>query len=79
MDTGLKRLTLLTVVPLTIFGLVAMAVLLKRRSQDPFASMEFLPMHLQTTIGSRNLNKPRSEEADGVYAFSVALHSAATS
>ncbi|KAL5110381.1 hypothetical protein TcWFU_005309 [Taenia crassiceps] len=62
-DTRLKSLTLL-IVPLTIFGLVVLAVLLKRRNKDPLESMEFSPIQPQTTTGSRSLNNSRSEEGD---------------
>ncbi|KAL5964547.1 hypothetical protein TSMEX_007726 [Taenia solium] len=63
-DTGLKSLTLL-IVPLTIFGLVVLAVLLKRRNKDLLGDMEFPPIQLQTTIGRRSLGNSRSEEGDG--------------
>lgn len=61
-DTGLKSLTLL-IVPLTIFGLVVLAVFLKRWNKDPSDNVEFLPFQLQTMIGS-NANNPNSKESN---------------
>ncbi|CDS42177.1 hypothetical protein EmuJ_000988500 [Echinococcus multilocularis] len=61
-DTGLKSLTLL-IVPLTIFGLVVLAVFLKRWNKDPSDNVEFLPFQLQTMIGS-DANNPNSKESN---------------